>query len=168
MEKRSHSLRYLPQTPNEKRKDDDTLTTTAESIDDQSTCRPVVHESNNILTIRINGATFTGIKSAADSLQFCEMDSGNEIDTGAEETLKERNRRLLRNERESMSQRKVRTKKRRGKYVHCSNVSQTIEEKDTASIEVTCEEKICGRAENFPKQREIMRIDRRWEFELLS
>ena len=65
-------------------------------------------------------------------------------------------------------QRKVRTSKRRGKYASCTNISQAIEEKRSAAVEDPGDKSIIGIVENISRQREIMRVDRRWEFELLS
>ena len=96
------------------------------------------------------------------------MDGCNEILIGEEETLKERNRRLLRKERESVRQRKVRTSKRRDKCASYTHLSQETEENNTASVEDPEDGKINGTVENISRQKETARVDRRWELELLS
>ena len=56
----------------------------------------------------------------------------------------------------------------RSKYVNNSNRSQGVEVKDTANVKDTDKERIKDIIENSCKQRSIVRIDRRWEFEILS
>ena len=152
---------------NQQRKTDNvTVTTAVESLEDQ-----IDYESNcegKELSVRVNGILFRGIKSSTDSSHPCEMDGCNEILIGEEETLKERNRRLLRKERESVRQRKVRTSKRRDKCASCTHISQETEENNTASVEDPEDGKINGTVENISRQKETARVDRRWELELLS
>ena len=98
----------------------------------------------------------------------CEPDSGNDIGSGAEETLKERNRRLLAKERERLKQRKPKIQKQRGKYKSCEDISKSIKVKSTAVIENHVNEGTMTRDENYSEQKEISRVDRRWELELIS
>ena len=150
----------------DKKVDNITVTTAVESLEDQ-----IDYESNcegKELSVRVNGTLFRGIKSSTDSSHLCEMDGCNKILIGKEETLKERNRRLLRKERESVRQRKVRPSKRRGKCTSCSHISQETEENNTAAVEDPGDERINGTVENISGQKETTRVDRRWELELLS
>jgi len=100
----------------EKEEDNHTRATSAESLSDHSTCTST-HKCTDSFSIRINGTLFTGVKSSTDSSYPSGLDSGNENRTDAEETLKERNRRLLYEERQSLSQTKVRSSKQRGKHL---------------------------------------------------
>ena len=106
--------------------------------------------------------------SSTDSSHHFEADGGNERLANEGETLKERNRRLLDKERENLRQRKDRVLMQRSKYVNNSNGSQGVEVKDTANVEDTDNETIKDIVENSCKQRSTVRIDRRWEFEILS
>ena len=150
----------------DKKEDDCTCTTQAESLGDQSVCTST-QECKDQFSIRIEGTLFVGIKSSAINSHPCGLDSGNESSTGAEETLKERNKRLLCKERESLRQRKVRTSKRRGEYLNNSNISQAKEKRNTVTVEDQGNNRINCKVESLPEQRERMRVDRRWEFELL-
>ena len=67
-----------------------------------------------------------------------------------------------------MRQRKVRTVKQRSKHTSCSNISQEIEENDTTAAENPGDERTIDTVEKDSEQKEITRVDRRWEFELLS
>ena len=78
-----------------------------------------IYEGKDFL-VMVNGTMFTGIKSSTVSSHHNDMVSGHENDIGTEETLKERNRRLVDKEREFLRQRKVKTSEQRGKYHHIS------------------------------------------------
>ena len=97
----------------DKKEDDFSVTTAAESLGDLNACESIYEGKD--YSVMINGTLFTGMKSSTVSSHHNDMVSGNENDIGAEETLKERNRRLLCKEREFLRQRKVKTAEKRGK-----------------------------------------------------
>ena len=107
-------------------------------------------------------------RSSTHSVHPCEAVSGNETCIGVEETLKERNRRLLAKERERLSQREAKILKQKGKNENCDEISQAIEVKNIAVAKNLCNEGAIARVEHMSKRREISSVDRRWEIELVS
>ena len=98
----------------------------------------------------------------------CALDGGNEDCLGAEETLKQRNRRLLAKERERLRQRKAKIPKKKGEYKDCHVISQAFEVKNPAVVENRGDERPNVKVEHSSKQREVSSVDRRWEFEVVS
>ena len=78
---------------NSRKEDDVTVTTAAESLGDpnpwESSC------GGKYFSLVINGILFKGIGSSSRFVHSSELDGENEDCFGAEETLKQRNRRLL-------------------------------------------------------------------------
>ena len=112
-------------------------------------------------------------------------EAGKLLEAKQEETLKERNWRLLLKERELLSQKKAKTSKqdrRKRKYVRLSDAPPGTEEKaarpsdfplgteerTTVAIENSDDDNGTVRVENAPRQRESGRVDRQWEFYLIS
>ena len=116
----------------------------------------------------INGTLFEGFGGSALCVHSCELDGGNEVSSDAEETLKERNRRLLAKERERLNQKKIKTPMQKAKYKDRGNISQAIEVKNISAAENRGNERTSTRSKSCSKQREIARVDRRWEFEVVS
>ena len=149
-----------------KKEDDFTVTVGTESLGDPDASEFDCEEK--YFSVVINGTLFKGIGGPTHDVNSCEPDSGNDIGSGAEETLKERNRRLLAKERERLKQRKPKIQKQRGKYKSCEDISKSIKVKSTAVIENHVNEGTMTRDENYSEQKEISRVDRQWELELVS
>ena len=149
-----------------KKDDDVTVTTAAKSLGDPNACESVCEEK--YFTAVVNGILFKGSVGPSHSVKSCELDGGNDICFGAEETLKERNKRLLANERERLKQRKVKIPKQKGKYGNCEGNSQSIKVKTSPVVDIRDNERTITRAQQVTEQREISSVDRRWEIELVS
>lgn len=149
-----------------KKEDDCTVTTAAESLGDLNGCGSVCEEK--CLFAVTKGTLFEGIEGPTRRVLSCEFGCGNESCVDAEESLKERNRRLLAKERERLSQRKAKTPKQKSKHENFDEVSQTTELKKPSTAKNRVSEGTITRVEHAPRQRKISSVDRRWEHGLLS
>ena len=90
----------------------------------------------------------------------CNLNDGKKDSVVSGETIKERNRRLLAKERESLCQKKSRTSKQRGKCLKRTNILPKIDNENTGTAEVQDAKRVQGRAENIRSPRESVTVDR--------
>ena len=82
--------------------------------------------------------------------------------------MKQRNKRLLAEERERLNQRKTKIPKQKGEYKDCGVISQAIEVNNFPFAENRGNEQTSTRVKHISKQREVPSVDRHWEFELVA
>ena len=114
----------------------------------------------------MNGTLYTGIKSSSDDCSCDTSVNANEVSAIEGETLKDRNRRLLIQERESQGRKKIRSSKEPGKHPRLSPRLGTIKEEDGCNVEecVWLEAKSDCAAE-LSKQDDTTDNNRIWEIE---
>ena len=75
---------------------------------------------------------------------------------------------MLAKEREHLNQREIKTPKQKGKNKDCGNISQAIDVKNIPAAENRGNERTSTKVKRSSEQKEFSRVDRRWEFELVS
>ena len=115
-----------------KKEEDRTVTTVAESLDEISSYESSTRKEFSIV---VNGTLYTGIKSASDDSSCDATVNSNEDSEIEGETLKDRNRRLLIQERESRGRKKIRLAKESGKPLTPSPRLNTLKEEDGSNAE---------------------------------
>ena len=146
-----------------KKEEDCTVTTIAESLDEISSCESSTRKEFSVV---VNGTIYTGIKSSSDDSSCDATVNANEVSAIEGETLKDRNRRLLIQERESRGRKKIRSSKESVKHPRPSPILSTIKEEDGCNIEeCILLEAESDRAAELSIQDDTTANNRNWEIE---
>ena len=106
------------------------------------------------------------LKNSSDNSSCDESVNSNEDSAIEGETLKDRNRRLLVQERESQGRKRIRPSKRSGRYQRISPRLRRIKEEDGCNVEkCVLLEAISDCTAEVPEQRETTDDNRIWEIE---
>ena len=137
-----------------KKEEEGTVTTFADSLDETFSLEPSTCREFSVV---VNGTLYTGAESATNS-SFCGDDSISSEDSDFEgETMKDRNRRLLTQERKSQSLKRVRRSKQSGKHAKHSPSLMVIKEEANGSDEEDCKsEAEISSAVNLSNQEETI------------